>query len=218
MKLYKNIVLAIITLIMLTCIGCGKKASDEIDFGTFEESLYRNKYFAMAITIPSDWSIQDNQAKQQLMHTGQKMIAGDDKNFQAALNASELQSVNLFAVFKHPLGTPVPYNQNISCVAERVSHMPGIRTGKDYHFHVKKLLESGQMKFSFPKEVYSELLSGVEFHVMSVELALGGMTVKQEYYVTIMKGYALVFIISFTTDEERNMLTNILKTLTFSYI
>ena len=51
---------------------------------------------------------------------------------------------------------------------------------------------------------------------MSVELNMPGMTVTQEYYTTIMKGYALSFIISFTNDEERSTLINILQTLTFT--
>ena len=216
MTFYKHTVLTIITLSILACMGCEKKASEEIDFGTFSGSLYQNKYFDMTITIPSDWSIQDNQAKQQIASTGQKMLSGDDKNMQAIVKASELQSVSLFIIFEHPLGTPVPFNLNISCVAERVSHMPGIREGKDYHFHAKKILESGKMDFSFPKEIYPENISGVDFHIMSVELKMHGMTVTQEYYTTIMKGYALSFIISFTNDEERNTLINILQTLTFT--
>ena len=218
MTFYKRTLLTIITLSILTCIGCEKKASDEIDFGTFAGSLYQNKYFDMTINIPSDWSIQDYEAKQQIVNTGQNILSGDDKNLQAILKASELQSVNLFMIFEHPLGTPVPFNLNIACVAERVEHMPGISTGKDYHFHVKKILESGKIDFSFPKEIYPENISGVDFDVMSIELTMPVMTVKQEYYSTIMKGYALSFIISFTDDEERNTLINILKTLTFTKI
>jgi len=146
------------------------------------------------------------------------MLTGDDKNLEAIVKASELQSVHLLSVFEHPLGTPVPYNLSISCIAERVSHLPGIRTGEDYHFHAKKLMKSGKIDFSFPKEVYPDKISGVDFYVMSVEITVPAFTVKQEYYTTIMKGYALSFIISFTKDEERNTLINILKTMTFSKI
>ena len=40
-------------------------------------------------------------------------------------------------------------------------------------------------------------------------------TVSQKYLATIMKGYALTFIISFSTAEEESALHNILKTITF---
>ena len=115
----------------------------------------------MSITIPSDWSIQDNQAKQQIASAGQKMLSGDDKNLQAIVKASELQSLNLFIIFEHPLGTPVPFNLNISCVAERVSHMPGIREGKDYHFHAKKKYWN-QEKWTFHSQRKSTRKTSVE--------------------------------------------------------
>jgi hypothetical protein len=40
-------------------------------------------------------------------------------------------------------------------------------------------------------------------------------TVKQKYYAAILKGYALCFIVSFTTDEEESSLQKILDTATF---
>ena len=50
--------------------GCGKKASDEIDFGTLSDSVYRNKYFGFSVTLPKDWSVQDQKAQRRLMKKG----------------------------------------------------------------------------------------------------------------------------------------------------
>ena len=183
----KIFVCAIVIICILTYLIWRKKASDEMDFGTFEGSLYCNEYFGMTITIPSGWSIQDKQGREQLMRTGRKIISGDDKNLDAMLKASESEIINLFAAFKHPFGAPVQYNPSITCAGERISRAPGIRSGKDYLFHVKKLLQSGQIKWSFPKKLYSELLGGIEFDVMSVELTTPMITVKQEHYATIIK-------------------------------
>lgn len=88
-----------IILLAVLLVGCEKKASDEIDFGTFNNSVYKNNYFGLSAAVPSDWSIQDQDAQRKLMKLGSKLVTGDDKNFQAAIKASELQSVNLFAVF-----------------------------------------------------------------------------------------------------------------------
>jgi hypothetical protein len=41
------------------------------------------------------------------------------------------------------------------------------------------------------------------------------MTVRQKYYATIMKGYALAFILSFEADEDEAFLDEILETVTF---
>jgi hypothetical protein len=58
-------------------------------------------------------------------------------------------------------------------------------------------------------------LGGVDFDVMEMEMSVRGIVVKQKYYATIMKGYALCFIVSFTTDEEQASLQKILDTATF---
>jgi hypothetical protein len=204
----------IIVLAMLLA-GCGKKASDEIDFGTFNNSTYKNNYFGLSVTIPSDWSIQDQDAQRRLMKLGGKLISGDDKNLQAVLKASELQVVNLFGVFKYAQGSPVTFNPSILSLAENVHQLPGIKRGKDYHFHARKVLESGQMQISFPKDIYTQQLGGVDFDVMETEMSVRGMVIKQKYYATIMKGYALCFIQSFTTNEEEASLQKVLDTVTF---
>lgn len=76
-------------------------------------------------------------------------------------------------------------------------------------------MESGQIKATFPKEVYTQKLGGLDFDVMEMEIAIRGIVVKQKYYTLIMKGYALGFIASYTTDEEQASLQKILDGMTF---
>jgi hypothetical protein len=204
-----------IIVLAVLLVGCGKKASDEIDFGTFNNSVYKNNYFGLSVAIPSDWSMQDQDAQRRLMKLGGKLVSGDDKNLQAAIKASELKEVNLFAVFKYPQGSPVTFNPSILSIAENVRQLPGIKRGKDYHFQARKVLESGQMQMSFPKEIYTQQLGGVDFDVMETEMHIRRLVVKQKYYATIMKGYALTLVVSFTTDEELASLQKVLDAMTF---
>jgi len=164
--------------------------------------------------VPSEWSVQDKESTQRIMDTGVKVVAGNDKNLKAVIKASEMQTVGLLAAFKHPLGTPVPFNPNIICMAERIRHMPGIKRGKDYHYHTKKLLSSSQVAVSFPKEISTEKLAGRDFDVLHTEITLTGVTVRQKHYAAIMKGYALLIAISFATEEEESALRDILSTAT----
>ncbi len=60
------VVLGAIILGVTISFGCRKKASDEIDFGTVEGSEYRNRYFGMTMSIPSDWRVQDRESTQRL--------------------------------------------------------------------------------------------------------------------------------------------------------
>jgi len=194
--------------------ACGKKASQEIDLGTFEDSVYSNTYFGFKMILPTDWSIQDQQSIKQIMDSGSEIIAGEDENLKTLMKYSEKQVVTLLAAYKHPLGAPVSFNPNIICVAERVRHIPGIKSGKDYLFHTRKTIELGQLEYSFPKEIYSENIGGMDFSVMCADVAIGQMTVHQRIYSAIIKGYALMFTVSFTNDEEDSFLQDVLESVT----
>lgn len=202
--------------IFLFVIGCGTNSLDEIDYGQLQDGVYTNNYFEMSIDIPSDWAIQNRDAMQEITKLGEDMVTGDDKSLKAIMKASSQQTVTMFMVYRHETGTPVPYNQSISCVAERILHMPGIKRGSDYLFHAKKLMNSGQVEFKFPKEIYSEVISGIEFDIMPTEIIVGEMTIQQKYYASKLKDYVLAFILSFTTEEEEKSLMEIMHTLKFS--
>jgi hypothetical protein len=72
-----------------------------------------------------------------------------------------------------------------------------------------------QLQAIFPEEVYSETLGGVEFDVLDVEMKIGNRVAYQVYYATLMKGYALSFIITFGTEEEAELLREILESVSF---
>jgi hypothetical protein len=216
MKLIKFLAIVMLTAWFIFSSGCQEKASEEVDQGAFSGSVYRNNYFGLTITIPSDWSIQDSQSMQDLKDLGKKVLDKDDKNIKAVMEASDFQTVSLFSVFRHPLGSPIPFNPNLICMAERVRHMPGITRGKDYHFHTRKLLESSQVSVKFPKEIYTETLGGVEFDVLYSETSFGTMLVKQKQYGAVIKGYVLLIVTTFADENQEATLDEILKTMTFN--
>lgn len=216
MKHMKLLAIVMLTACFIFSSGCREKASEEVDRGAFAGSVYRNNYFGMTITMPSDWSIQDSKSMQTIKDLGKKVINEDDKNLKAVMEASEHQTVSLFAVFQQPLGSPVPFNPNLMCMAERVRHMPGIKRGKDYHFHTRKLLESSQMNVKFPGEIYTETFGGVEFDVLYSETSFDTMLVKQKQHGTVMKGYVLLIVSTFANDDQEATLDEIVKTLTFN--
>jgi hypothetical protein len=216
MKYVKLLTIVMLTACFIFSIGCREKASEEVDRGSFNGPMYRNNYFGMTITIPSDWSIQDSKSMENFQDLGEKVISEDDKNLKAAMAASELQTVRLFAAFQHPLGSPVPFNPNLMCMAERVRHMPGIKRGKDYHFHIRKLLESSKLNVKFPKEIYTETFDGIDFDVLYSETSFGTMLAKQKQYGAVTKGYVLLIVSTFANEDQETTLDEILKTLTFN--
>jgi hypothetical protein len=148
-KITLLLLVPVIGLALLPLCGCKKIVTaietSEIDFGTITNSVYQNNYFGMSVTFPQGWSIQDQAEQRRLAATGGKIMYGSDPNKQAVLKASELQTVNMFAVFQYAIGSPVPFNPSIMSMAENVSEYPGIKNGGDYLYHVKSQLTSGRM-------------------------------------------------------------------------
>ncbi len=58
-------------------------------------------------------------------------------------------------------------------------------------------------------------LDGVDFDVMHVAITAGPLTVQQKYYATIIKGYALILVVSFTNAEEESDLQRVLDGVSF---
>jgi hypothetical protein len=160
MKRNSSILIIALFAVIAIYSGCDQKAADKIGYGTLENGIYRNEYFNMTVTLPKDWYALDDESRKALMQKGKKMIAGQDKNLEAALDASELNNINLLVVYKYPPGTPVTFNPSLACVAEKVGHLPGIKTGSDYLYHAKKLMERSQLKYDFAENIYSEKIGG----------------------------------------------------------
>lgn len=212
--MFKIFVLIISTGLILT--GCDKKPSEAIGYGIIENGVYSNNYFNMSIKVPENWVVQSKAAQKEMMDIGTGLIAGDDNNLKNILKETQKQTVSMFSFFKYEQGSPIPFNPSIISVAERVSHMPGIKRGSDYHFHAKNILESGQLKYEFPKKIYTKDISGVSFDIMPTEIDINNITVHQEYYAARIKDYVLLFILSYSSDSEIVELNEAISKLVFT--
>lgn len=207
----------IVAALCFAASGCGKKAGEKMDAGRFEGRVYHNDYLGFEIAIPADWIIQDRETTDRKMRLGEKIAAGGEETVQTSLRDGESQTFNLVTAFRYLQGAPVEFNPCISCVAEGVAHQPGIKTGGDYLFHAKRVLQGGLVPSAFPREVYTETVAGVEFHVLTAHLAAQpGKIVTNEYFAAVRKGYTLLLILSYTTAEERQTLRDILSTVRFT--
>lgn len=193
-----------------------KIGADKIGFGTLENGIYRNEYFGMRVVLPEGWHPLDEEGKKKVMEMGRKVVASQDKTLGAVLDASEEDTVDLLAVYKHPPGAPVPFNPSLSCIAEKVSHLPGIKTGRDYLYHVKTGMQATGVPYSIGGNIYTENVGGVTFYVLNMSLRAGTWLIQQKFYSAIMKDYALGFVITYTNQWEYEALMGILRTVSFS--
>jgi hypothetical protein len=194
--------------------GCGNKPNNRIDAGTATNAIYQSRYFGFTMTIPTGWIVQDQASQKQINEEGAALVAGKDKELEAGLKAADLETIHLFTASKYPKGTM--HNPAIGAIAERVREPQRIQLGKDYLLELRRTLESGQLQAAFPSEIRTVRLSGVDFDAMDVELKPRGMKkVKERFYATIKRGYALCFILAYMTDEEEAFERKILDTVKF---
>ncbi len=148
MKISSKII-GLLLLIIMT-YGCGSNGKpDTFDYGSVENGVYQNEYFGFSMNLPADWVVQTQEQTENLANTGKDLVAGDDANMKAIIKASEINTANLISVFQYEVGSTVDYNPSIVIVAENIINSPGIKTGSDYLFHAKKVMEQGQFKYQY---------------------------------------------------------------------
>ncbi len=207
----RKIICLIIVISTLSCTGQEKKLPNDFDFGKTEKGSYKNDFFQMEISFNPDWVIQDKQQMNNLVEMGSEIVVGDNKNLKSAVKASMVNTAYLLTIFKYELGSAVEFNPSFMVVAENTKNFPGIKNGSDYLFHARKLLEQSQMEYHFEKDVFEKRIGKANFHVMEAKLDYLNKTIVQEYMTTVSKGFSLSFIVSYTNEDEKNELYEIIK-------
>ncbi len=67
------------------------------------------------------------------------------------------------------------------------------------------------MPYSFEKEVFEKKIGNSLFHVMEARLDSMGKIILQEMISTVNNGFSLSFIISYSTEEEKNELYEVIN-------
>jgi hypothetical protein len=194
-------------------IMCG--GSTKFDKGKWDGSTYKNSQFGMTIEFPKDWHIQDDETLEAVRKMSSGVIANMSENLADAVDGSKDISAYLFMVLKEPYGAAVPVNPNILCIVEDVSVMPGLTDGSTYIYHMNKNFGGIGGGIRFNDEIGTKTIDDVVFHSVDGEIDFGNITIKNRYYVSIIDGYALSFILSYQSYEGLEKLESILSTLSF---
>lgn len=215
----KNIstVFAIFVLMVFT-FSCDLNSKPKgFDYGRVENNKYTNSFFNLEVNLPPKWIVQTKEQTDNLVEKSKNIVAGDNKNLKAMINASEVNSANLLAIFQYEVGSPVEYNPNLMMVAENLKLTPGIKTGSDYLYQARKLIKQSQIHYDSIDEEFKKVMIGnQEFYVMKASLSYAGLTIRQEYYSTIANGFGVSTIISYVTDEQKDILTKVIHSMKFN--
>ncbi len=209
------VTIGIAFLLATQMVGCDSLPWATADAGSLYEGTYMNDYFDFTLVVPDNWYALDKEGMQEVTKQGTRMVTGKNKNLKAAVKAGEKNSLNLLMAYQHQPGTPVTFNPSIGCVAEKVSHLPGIKRGRDYLQNIKKFMAMSRVKMDFSEDIEAVNLGGVEFDLLYGEADMGLLTVSQEYYASVQKGYALSFVISYVNDRQYTRLQESINSIRF---
>lgn len=188
--------------------------SQDVELGTTEKGSYTNDYFGVSLKFPDAWEFQDAAGMNELTSASSEAIAGDDETKKKQIELSQTKTLNLLMASKYPLdGGQV--GPSAMAIAEKVSLLQGIRTGKDYLEATKKFMVDSQFPYDY-KEITTETIGGKEMDLMQITMDAGdGSTITQDYYSTIVEGYAFNFIFTYMDDATKAETDTIKKSVQF---
>lgn len=187
-----------------------------VNLGTTKKGSYTNDYFGVSLKFPKTWEYQDAETMNEIINDTAKEYAGDDKMKQKAFERSQAKTLNLLMISQYPLeGDQV--GASVGAVAEKVSLLQGVRTGKDYLKATKEVMKvMGDGLYTDYKDFTKETIGGKEMDLMEIKIDAGdGSTITQEYMSTIINGYAFNFIFTYVDDASKSEIEKIKKSIQF---
>ena len=196
-------------------LACGdEEAPVATDSSVVSEGTYTNEYFGLTLSIPDGWFVASRDTQQSMSELGKKLVAGDDATLEAVVEQSQKNTFQLLTVSEFEVGAAVDFNPTLILVAERVSHMPGVKSGRDYLFHARKLLLRSQLPYELIKDTFPTQLGGREWYRADYIVNNPQMPVEQSYFATKHDDFVLVVILSASTKEQMVALERIADSIT----
>lgn len=220
-------VVSVALIVVLGTLGCQKpvpqsgnkaasepenKATSEVGYGTLAGHTYTNDYFGLTVSIPEDWYIQSREEAAEIAKIGKAAVLGNgaDPNLKSVVEATQATTLQLLSAFRHPPGTPGVSNSSVIVMAERVKHLPGIRSGAEYCAQLKQGLGMSALKSETDPVESGFKIGSLDAHCLPARMNVGTIVVHQRYYATRYKDYVLALIVSYNSDEELKVAEKIL--------
>ena len=190
-----------IPIILLLCFCT--KAQSEVDFGVTHDGEYVNSGFGFTFKYPKDWVVHGEATNERIRELGREKIA-ESGTSKTSVDVALKYTYQLLTVFRQPVGTPgITFNPAILVIAERVSHAPGIKNGKDYLLNIRALLMKTPGYQVLLKDPVEYHFAGSQFFRDNYAIDLNGVHVVQAQFATVRNGYALIF--AFLAEDQTSV-------------
>lgn len=165
--------------------------SDDVRYGVFEEGIYRNPYFAFEVVLPKGWYNMTRDELEEMANLGAQEVQD---------TSLEVEVVNLFAVFKHPIESQQSVNANIIATAEKATQAMTIDS---FMGEIVATYETIVAQVKVEKDPALIMLGQAEFEHRIIRMETGITTMRQDYYCAILEGYMVTIVV--TNDNEESV-------------
>lgn len=207
--------LSVVAAIIACCLSVTAQKPPSPDDGAVKNGVYTNNYFAFSVTPPAGWVVHDEATNVHLKEVGKERAEATGALTKAQSEALLKNTYQLLTTFEHPLGTPGIVNSGFAIIAENVRHAPGIVTGRDYFAAARSVAEKMGARF-FENEPLELTVAGRKFFQHDMVTPVQEITVHQKLAVTIVDGFALVFMMTGKDEPTTAAAMKSLQTLKFN--
>lgn len=179
---------------------------ESFELGVTTDGHYHNAYFDLEIYFDPTWNIQKQEQIELMKEVGEPVMVGADKE----LKVEDVRTSYLLTVLKHPAEAQVLHNPKFVALVENVRDFSEIKTGANYLAQLQKTLGQTAAMYDFG-EIYEKRIGTKLFHVLKTQVTHMGMSIHQDYYATIDRGFCLSFILAYQTNKEHGELLEIIN-------
>ena len=207
----KKIIYSIVLIVLFTNCKNEKNLPTDFDYGIVENGVYKNNYFGVRIPFNTDWSVQSQKQMSDLTKSGTDLIVGDNDEFQKVVDASLINVAELFMIFKYEVGSTTNFNPSFLMNAENLKQFPNINNASEYLVGAKRVLQQSNMQIDYRSEDYEVEIGNEKFLCMEIEN--GSFGIFQDYFVTLKRGFAVAFIVTYDNEEDKKELYSIIENI-----
>lgn len=207
--LFKALLLLTIIPLFFCCESNAKKSTDYFNRGYIEDNTYYNSFFNLKLPLPKNWHIM-NDGELELLAESSALI----KNEKIEKHESEDFIDNtLISIFKYGLLDAQTYNYNFTLLANKII---GVKNGKEAVNELTKILKQQNPNIQITHDdskAYN--FGGKTFFSFDAEQYLFNQLIKQSFYITVYRSYAISIVLTYQTNEQKKELAKFIKNISF---
>jgi hypothetical protein len=211
----KNLPVILLLALLSLISSCKQKHADEINFGRVDGGNYRNDFFQLDLSIPADWIYEDHR-----VNTRQVQIAGN-RYVNEVVQPSSLNALTL-CTLKHPPTGSHLFPPSFLLYAQDLRQNPKVTTGEQFlaiaseELELAEKLDKEQTIKATPEGgIIKGKIAGEDFYRLKVRYDVRDQVFYQEQYCRIIRGYALVVVMTYTSEAEKELELEILQGISF---